>query len=123
MCETGRILHHLKNNITSPKNTVLIVGFQAAHTLGRRLVEGHKKAKIFGEVYEVRAEVAVINGFSSHADMEELDETLQPQAERCRMAFVVHGEDEQAEALAGRMREMGYSSVRVPVLGESVEIW
>jgi len=122
MCETGRILHHLANNIENPRNTILIVGFQAANTLGRRLVEKAKQVKIFGEPYEVKAKVAVINGFSAHADRDELDETVRPQAANCGMALLVHGEPDQAMAFARRMSEMGYKDVRVPGRGELIEV-
>jgi len=122
MCETGRILHHLANNIENPRNTVLIVGFQAANTLGRRLVEKAKQVRIFGEPYDVKAKVAVINGFSAHADRDELDATVRPQAANCRTALLVHGEPDQATAFAERMHQMGYKDVRIPGRGEVMEI-
>jgi len=122
MCETGRILHHLRNNIRSEKNTVLIVGFQAAHTLGRRLVEGARTVKIFGETLPARAAVVVLNGYSSHADAEELRAYVAPQASRCRRAFLVHGEPDQAEALRRSMGEMGYAGVWTPSPGEEFEL-
>ena len=83
MCETGRILHHLSNKIGDPKNTVLIVGFQAAHTLGRRLVEKLPQVRIFGEEHRVRAQVRVINALSAHADRDELLATSAPPRRRC----------------------------------------
>ena len=122
MCETGRILHHLANNIENSRNTILIVGFQAANTLGRRLVEKAKQVKIFGEPYDVKARVAVINGFSAHADCDELDETVRPQAENCRAALLVHGEPDQATFFSQRMRKMGYKDVRLLSRGEVVEV-
>lgn len=114
MCETGRILHHLRNNIGDSRNTILIVGFQAAHTLGRRLVEKAKEVRIFGEPFEVKAKVAVINGFSAHADCDELDTMVRPQAHRCKTAVLVHGEHDQAEPFAKRMFAMGYKDIRMP---------
>ena len=122
MCETGRILHHLANNINDPRNTILIVGFQAANTLGRRLVEKAKQVRIFGEPYDVKARVAVINGFSAHADMNELDEMVQPQAENCRTALLVHGEQDQQLAFGQRMHKMGYKDVRLMARGEVIEV-
>ncbi len=122
MCETGRILHHLANNITNPRNTVLIVGFQAANTLGRRLVEKARQVRIFGEPYDVKARVAVINGFSAHADMDELDDTVRPQAENCRAALLVHGEPDQQLAFAQRMHKMGFKDVRQVERGQMVEV-
>lgn len=122
MCEAGRILHHLKNNVEDPRNTVLIVGFQAADTLGRRIVEKAPRIKIFGEMYEMRARVKVLNGFSSHANSKELRELLAPQASRCRRAFLVHGEADQAEALANAMKSDGYRDVVIPACGEVFEL-
>ncbi len=122
MCETGRILHHLKNNCEDPRNTILIVGFQAAHTLGRRLVEKAKQIKIFGEMYRVRARVEVINGLSSHADADELRRLAAPLAGRCRHAFVVHGEPDQSEALAQWMRQAGFARVSTPSAGDRVDL-
>ncbi len=122
MCEVGRILHHLKNNIENPHNTVLIVGYQAASTLGRRLVEKAKQIKIFGETYNVRAKVKVLNGFSAHANANELLKTVRPLAGKVRQAFVVHGEPDQSEALAKSMRETGFASVSVPEPGQSFRL-
>ena len=72
MAEGGRILHHLKNNVENPDNTILIVGYMAANTLGRRLVEKEEVVKIFGEEYQRNAEVVVLNTFSAHADKDAL---------------------------------------------------
>jgi metallo-beta-lactamase family protein len=72
MCEAGRILHHLRNNIENPVNTILVVGYMAQHTLGKKIVERQPVVKIFGEEHNLRAEVVKINAFSAHADKEEL---------------------------------------------------
>jgi len=122
MCEAGRILHHLKNNLENPHNTVLIVGYQAAHTLGRRLVEKQKRIRIFGETYEVKARVKALNGFSAHANAGELAHMTAPLAREVRKAFLVHGELEQATALASAMRERGFSDVRIPETGQAFNI-
>ncbi|MEP0844005.1 MAG: MBL fold metallo-hydrolase [Phycisphaerae bacterium] len=122
MCEAGRILHHLKNNIEDPRNTVLIVGYQAADTLGRRLVEKARQVKIFGETYSVRAQVKVLNGFSSHANAKELRAALRPLAKTCRHAFLVHGEPDQSEVLAAAMRQDGFREVTAPAPGEVFEL-
>lgn len=122
MCEVGRILHHLKNNIENPRNTVLIVGYQAAHTLGRRLVEKQKQVKIFGEMYRVNARVKVLNGFSAHANAAELLEAARPLAGRVRQAFLVHGEPDQAEALADSLKQNGFDRVSIPEPGQSVRL-
>ncbi len=123
MCEAGRILHHLKNNIEDPRNTVLIVGWQAPHTLGRRLVERQSVVKIFGEEYSLKARVETINGFSAHADRAELlDYARQVGGARLKSAFVVHGEEPSSLALADGLRELGLGQVIVPRVGEEVEL-
>ncbi|MCP4592727.1 MAG: MBL fold metallo-hydrolase [bacterium] len=119
MCECGRILHHLKNNIEDPRNAVLIVGYQAAHTLGRRLVERQKKIRIFGETYEVKARVKSLKGFSAHADAGELCEWTAPLAGTVRRAFLVHGEPDQQQILAERLGERGFGDVVVPSCGQT----
>lgn len=122
MCETGRILHHLKNHLQNAKNTILIVGFQAEHTLGRRLVEGEKRVRIFQQEYQVRARIEELHGFSGHADRDELLAATRPLAPRCRKAFLVHGEPEQMYALRDGMRESGYATVETPARGDAVEL-
>lgn len=114
MCEAGRILHHLKNNIEDPRNSVLIVGYQAAHTLGRRLIEKEPQVRIFGEMYDVKAHVKAINGFSSHANTHELIDALAHLNQRVKRAFLVHGELDQAEAMATNMRQSGFEDVVIP---------
>jgi metallo-beta-lactamase family protein len=123
MCEAGRILHHLKNNVEDPRSTILIVGWQAPHTLGRRLVERQPVVKIFGEKYSLKAKVETINGFSAHADRGELlayADQLGP--DRVRSAFVVHGEEASSLALAEGLRELGLSQVSVPQPNEVFEL-
>ncbi len=123
MCETGRILHHLKNNIGNPNNTVLFVGFQAEGTLGRRILDGAKEARIFGEMYKVRANVESINGYSAHADKNELLAWLDAVGpKRLQQMFVVHGEKEAAESFAGSARQVGVRDVQIPVRGQSFEL-
>ena len=125
MCENGRILHHLKNNIEDARNMVLIVGWQAPHTLGRRLVERQPTVRIFGQEYNLRATVEVISGFSAHADRNELlaySAHLSQFNGRLKHVFVVHGEEESALALAEGIREQGVSHVLVPKPGQTAEI-
>jgi len=123
MCEGGRILHHLKNNIEDAANTILFVGFQAEHTLGRRIVEGYERVRIFGEEYEVRAKVESINGYSAHADQGELLAWARGfDRDRLRKVFLVHGEEEAALVLADEIRELGVRHVRVPEQGEKVDL-
>jgi len=120
MCEHGRILHHLKHGIENPKNTIVIVGFQAGHTLGRRLVEGETKLRIFGDWFERQAEVVILNAFSAHADRTELIEYAeQVHAER---TFLVHGEPHQREALAEALKEKKLGEIYVPAQGDVVEL-
>lgn len=123
MAEAGRILHHLKNNIEDPRNTVLIVGWQAPHTLGRRIVEKTPIVKIFGEEYRLNAQVEVINGFSAHADRNELLEWTGHMQKRPQHTYIVHGEEDAAFALAEALRQQqGFSDVTVPELGQSFTI-
>jgi metallo-beta-lactamase family protein len=123
MCEAGRILHHLANNISNPRNTVLIVGYMAENTLGRRLVEKHPKIKIFGEEHLLKAQVVIMNGFSAHADKDELLEYFNGlKRERLQKVFIVHGEKDQSEALAAAIQNHGFLDVIVPQLGEQIEI-
>jgi metallo-beta-lactamase family protein len=118
MCEAGRILHHLKNNIGDRRNIILFVGFQAENTLGRRLVDGNKQVRIFGQTTRVRAQIEVMNGYSAHADRQDLLDYVQPLVPQLRGAFVVHGELSSSEALADGFRELGVSNVLVPELGQ-----
>ena len=126
MCEAGRILHHLRNSISNPKNTVLIVGFQAENTLGRRIVEKHPKVKIFGEEHALRAEVVVMNGFSAHGDSEELLDFIFHVRERSggelERVFLVHGEKPGQEALAERIRDTMKLEVHIPARGDSFDL-
>ena len=123
MCEAGRILHHLKNNVEDPHNTVLIVGWQAPNTLGRRLVEHQSVVKIFGEEYSLKARVETIHGFSAHADRKGLlDYARQLGANRLKAAFVVHGEEPSSLALADGLGGIGVKRAIVPRLAEEFEL-
>jgi metallo-beta-lactamase family protein len=123
MCEAGRILHHLKNNVEDPRSTVLIVGWQAPDTLGRRLVERQPVVKIFGEKYNLRADVETINGFSAHADRTELlDYVRQLEPARIKSVFVVHGEESSSLSLADGLRQLGAGTVLVPKRGEEFDL-
>lgn len=120
MAEFGRIRHHLANNIGDARHTILMVGFQAEHTLGRKLVEGQKRVRIFGEEHTVRAQVERIDGFSAHADHAELLAWIDGAKEKLRGVFVVHGEEKSALALADGIRALGVPNVGVPQVGDSV---
>lgn len=123
MAEAGRILHHLKNNIEDPRNTILIVGWQAPHTLGRRIVEKQKRVRILGSEYDLKAQVETINGFSAHADRDELLEWTGYMQQRPSRTFIVHGEEEASLAFAEALRkQQGFPDVQVPELGQSFTI-
>lgn len=120
MCEAGRVLHHLKHNIDNPRNCVLIAGYQAEHTLGRRILERRPEVKVLGRVVPLRAEVVVLNGLSSHADHPDLMRMLSPLALSTKKIRLVHGEINRAEALATALKEKGFNDVATPARGESV---
>lgn len=122
MVEAGRILHHVKNNIGDPRNTILFVGYQAENTLGRRIVDGANRVKIFGEEYTVRAQIERAEGFSAHADRDELLNWTKPIARGLKGAFVVHGEPQAADSLADGLRSIGVRNVLAPTLGQCVEL-
>jgi metallo-beta-lactamase family protein len=114
MAETGRILHHLKNNLEDSKNTILIVSWQAPHTLGRRLAEREKRVKIFGEVYTRKAQVATIGGLSAHAGQNFLIEYALASRNTLKKIFLVHGEARGAEPLMEKLRNRGISDIHFP---------
>jgi metallo-beta-lactamase family protein len=122
MCEAGRILHHLRNNIGDPKNMILIVGFQAKNTLGRKILEKHSTVRIFGMEHDLEAEVRVINAYSGHADRHGLDAFANASKNSLKKLFLVHGESEQSKAMAERLSQNGFSHVHVPDRGEYVDI-
>jgi metallo-beta-lactamase family protein len=121
MCEAGRILHHLRNNIDNPANTILIVGYMAEHTLGRRIVERSKHVKIFGEEHRLRARVEVMNAFSAHADRNEILDYVAPFKETVKRIFIVHGDEDQSEKLLALLTQEGYPA-HLPVRDETVGI-
>jgi metallo-beta-lactamase family protein len=122
MCEAGRILHHLKNNIEDPRNTILIVGWQAPNTLGRRIVEKIPRLKILGEEYDLNARVEIINGFSAHGDRSELLSWTGSFKQKAEQTFIVHGEEEASFALADGLQNQGYRDVNVPELGQKFDL-
>jgi metallo-beta-lactamase family protein len=115
MLEGGRILHHLRNRIGDSRNTILMTSWQAPNTLGRRLVEGEKSVKIYGEEYQVRARVEVLSGFSGHADRDGLIDFVRVMKRRPQQTFIVHGEEESSASLAAALRhELGLENVLIP---------
>jgi metallo-beta-lactamase family protein len=122
MAETGRILHHLKNNIGDPDNTILIVSWQAPGTLGRALADGAKQVRIFGEAYERRARVARIDGLSAHAGQSFLKEYALAVKGQVKEVFLVHGEPAPALALSEKLEDAGMRRAAYLDLHQSVEL-
>jgi metallo-beta-lactamase family protein len=118
MCESGRILHHLQNNIEDSRNMVLVVGYMARDTLGRRIVDKEKIVRIFGIEYELNAEVVVINAMSAHADKNELMKFISGCLPLKRI-FLVHGEEEQSQALLDTLTQQGINAY-IPSKDEEV---
>jgi metallo-beta-lactamase family protein len=117
MCEAGRILHHLANTISNPLNTILIVGYQAEHTLGKRLVDQEAEVKIFGTLYRREAQVVVHNSFSAHADGNELLKYA-GRFGGLQQIYLVHGELERQKEFQSGLKAQGTRSVEIPVRGE-----
>jgi len=122
MAEVGRILHHLRNNIHDPRNTILITSWMAPHTLGRRFVEGKKVVKIFGEKHDMRAKVASINGLSAHADQNALLAYAMATKKSLRKVLLVHGEPDAAHALREKLLAAGIDDVSYPEPGTTAEL-
>ncbi|MFL5242179.1 MAG: MBL fold metallo-hydrolase [Gemmataceae bacterium] len=122
MCEAGRVVHHLKHHIGDPRSTILIAGYQAAETLGRRIVEGRPEVRILGRNIQVKAQVVVLNGLSSHADQPGLLHSLSPLSVTARQVRLVHGEPERAAALAEGLLNAGFANVAIPERGETTAI-
>jgi metallo-beta-lactamase family protein len=122
MCEAGRVLHHLRAAIGDPRHTVAIVGFQAQHTLGRRLVERRREVRIFGVMQPLRAEVAVLNSFSAHADRQGLLDFAENVRRRgpLRRVVLVHGEPRAQEVLAAELVARGFPDVHSPGPGDKL---
>jgi metallo-beta-lactamase family protein len=122
MAESGRILHHLANGIGDHRNLILFVGFQAEHTLGRRIQQGDELVRILGQEYPRRAEVETIGGYSAHADRNELRAWIRCLGGPIRRAFVVHGEAPALGAMATILREEGVRDVVLPKHGEAFDL-
>jgi metallo-beta-lactamase family protein len=125
MCEFGRVVHHLRNTITDSKNCVLIVGYQAEHTLGRRLVERRPKVRIFGKTLPLRAEVVTLNAMSGHADREDLVNyagTVREHSPNLKKIFLVHGEEDALLGLGETLRKELKLDVVVPELNQKFDL-
>jgi metallo-beta-lactamase family protein len=122
MMEGGRIRHHLRHTISDERNVILVIGFQAEHTLGRKLVEGESPVRLFDDWYEVRAEVVTVNEFSAHADAKELH-SFADHLGGLKKVFLVHGEHDQAVALRDRLLyDNDRLEVIIPQRGDSVKL-
>lgn len=124
MAEVGRILHHLKNGASDSRNTIIIAGFQAEGTLGRRIVERRPMLRIFGDEVALRARVEILNGYSAHGDRTELTrwiDAVRAKSQRVPPVWLVHGEPPAQEALATRLRERDYE-VHIPAPGDRAPI-
>lgn len=123
MADAGRVKHHIANAITDPRNTVLLMGYCAPHTLGARLMANEKQVRIFGEYYPVKANVRSILSYSAHADYEEILEFLSCQdKQKVKRIFLVHGETAAKVSLKDKLIAEGYKDVVIPVKGESFQL-
>ena len=122
MCDVGRIKHHLKHNLWNPKSTILFVGYQAPGTLGRAIVNGAKKVKIFGEEIAVNARIEYIEGYSGHADQEWLLNFVYSFFTKPKQIILVHGEEEAKNVLKDKLEETTDIPVTIPKLGEKYEL-
>ncbi len=122
MCEVGRIKHHLKHNLWNPNSTILFVGYQAPGTLGRSIVEGAKKVKIFGEEIAVNARIEYIEGYSGHADQEWLMNFIYSFIQKPKHIFLVHGEPEGQIVLRDKILQETSIPVTIPSFGETYEL-
>jgi metallo-beta-lactamase family protein len=124
MCESGRVLHHLKHSADDANNTIVIIGFQAEHTLGRRIVERQPYLKIYNRQYPLRANVENLEGLSAHADVNDFKWWYEHMAATTGIgqAFLVHGEPAAAQALAGVLKDYCDEEPVIPKLKQTVEV-
>ena len=122
MAETGRIVHHIRNNVENPRNTICIVSWQAPHTLGRRLADREPEVRIFGETYKRNCEVATIGGLSGHAGQDLLVKYATNVKDSVKDIFLVHGEEKQAMTLTALLKEQGMDRVHYPDMHDAVEL-
>jgi metallo-beta-lactamase family protein len=119
MCEGGRILHHLKHSVSDPKNIILIIGYMAVNTLGRRILEQQPEIKIFGELFPLKAEVVTINAFSAHADQSGLTAFVGNIPSRVGKIFIVHSEPTAAQVFSEKLKSLGHRDIVIPQTGQS----
>ena len=121
MCEGGRVLHHLKHCAQDEDNIILICGFQAENTLGRRIVEKRETVKILGEEVPLRARVEIINALSAHADRAGLSDWIGEVKDNVRQAFAVHGEPEKVTAMVELLQDKGIANAVAPMPGQTYQ--
>ncbi|HCU24087.1 MAG TPA: MBL fold metallo-hydrolase, partial [Deltaproteobacteria bacterium] len=122
MCEGGRIVHHLRNNMENPNNTILVIGYMAQHTLGRRIVERRRRVRVLGVERDLNARVEVINSFSAHADRNELIQFVEKCGKQLKGIFIVHGDEDQSLALGEHLKAKGFEGVVVPMPKQFIEL-
>lgn len=122
MCNAGRILHHLKANLWKPGTHVMFVGYQSQDSLGRRLIEGEKLVRIFGEEIAVKAKIHTLGGFSAHAGQADLLHWFNVISPRKPQVVLTHGEDDQRTALAEQIQQRFLLPSKLPALGEVIEL-
>jgi metallo-beta-lactamase family protein len=122
MCDAGRIVHHLKQHVDDPRCTVILVSYQAQGTTGRRLLDKNPTVRMLGKDWNKWLEVVHLDGLSAHADRDDFLAYLRPLAGKVGKTRLIHGEREQADALAETLRGMGYHDVGVPEAGERVSV-
>ncbi len=123
MCEAGRVLYHLANNISDPRNIILIVGYMSENTLGRKILDGKEEVKILGDWYKVKASVEKLDSFSAHADYQETVNWLNElDTSRLKKIFLVHGEKDSQEFLLDYLNKNGYPNVQIVKYGETYDI-
>jgi metallo-beta-lactamase family protein len=122
MCTAGRIKHHLKHNLWRKESSIVFVGYQAQGTLGRRIKEGEKVVKIFGEEIQVNAEICSLEGFSGHADREGIVQWIKSFKNKPQKIFVVHGEEEATGEVSRKIEEELKIKTHIPELGESLSV-
>ncbi|RME00870.1 MAG: MBL fold metallo-hydrolase, partial [Bacteroidetes bacterium] len=119
MANAGRVKHHLYNNISNPKNTVLIVGYCTPQTPGGKLRAGARELYLFGEKKEVRCDVEIMDSFSAHGDRNEMADFIANQRKSARELFLVHGEIDSQQAFRNFLEEKGFRNISIPTLGQS----
>lgn len=123
MIEAGRIKHHLRNNITNPRNTILIVGYCTPNTIGGKLRAGAETVRLFGEEYPVHARIEIIDAYSAHGDQKEMFDFMKNQSpQKARKVFLVHGEEDEMQIFRQAWMDLGYQDVQIPNKGQSYNL-